>query len=176
MQMISLMDSLLKRVNLDLRCTTAVTLLLLGVPESCCVPLSDVYWRTTWIAETGRIVPSRPRAGVFRAAVLACSPQGHPPPQSHLSVFIETRTTESVNEQGCAARWQSNPTSQNRFPPALHRAASWFDFRLHLMLLFPRLKPYGILATGPRTGLVEFVSGSQPVSAVLSAHNGSILE
>lgn len=40
----------------------------------------------------------------------------------------------------------------------------------------PRLKPYGILATGPRTGLVEFVSGSQPVSAVLSAHNGSILE
>lgn len=52
MQMISLMDSLLKRVNLDLRCTTAVTLLLLGVPESCCVPLSDVYWRSTWIAET----------------------------------------------------------------------------------------------------------------------------
>ncbi|CAM9398350.1 unnamed protein product, partial [Hapterophycus canaliculatus] len=39
-----------------------------------------------------------------------------------------------------------------------------------------RLKPYGILATGPRHGLVEFVSGSQPVSAVLSAHNGSILE
>lgn len=117
MQMISLMDSLLKRVNLDLRCTTAVTLLLLGVPESCCVPLSDVYWRSTWIAETGRIVPSRSRAGVFRAAVLACSPQGHPPPQSHLSVFIETRTTESVNEQGCAARWQSNPTSQTAFLP-----------------------------------------------------------
>ncbi|CAM9876490.1 unnamed protein product, partial [Laminaria digitata] len=39
-----------------------------------------------------------------------------------------------------------------------------------------RLKPYGILATGPRHGLVQFVSGSQPVSSVLSAFNGSILE
>lgn len=49
-----------------------------------------------------------------------------------------------------------------------------------LMLYTPvcrsRLKPYGILATGPRTGLVEFVSGSLPVSEVLKAHNGSILK
>lgn len=43
MQMISLMDSLLKRVNLDLRCTTAVTLLLLGVPDVLlCTPLRRV--------------------------------------------------------------------------------------------------------------------------------------
>ncbi|CAB1107106.1 unnamed protein product [Ectocarpus sp. CCAP 1310/34] len=53
---------------------------------------------------------------------------------------------------------------------------SLMDSLLKRVNLDLKLKPYGILATGPRHGLVEFVSGSQPVSAVLSAHNGSILE
>ena len=32
------------------------------------------------------------------------------------------------------------------------------------------LTPYSILATGPTTGLVEFVTGSLPISAVLASH------
>ncbi|CAM9479394.1 unnamed protein product [Chrysoparadoxa australica] len=39
-----------------------------------------------------------------------------------------------------------------------------------------KLQPYQILATGRRDGLVQFVEGSLPVSAVLSGYNNSILE
>jgi phosphatidylinositol 3-kinase len=39
-----------------------------------------------------------------------------------------------------------------------------------------KLKPYRILATGPKDGLMEFVGGSMPVSEVLNKFNQSILE
>lgn len=53
---------------------------------------------------------------------------------------------------------------------------SLMDSLLKRVNLDLRLKPYGILATGPKQGLVQFVSGSQPISSVLSSYNGSILE
>jgi hypothetical protein len=38
------------------------------------------------------------------------------------------------------------------------------------------LKPYSILATSPTSGLVEFVSGSIPISQILANNNNSILQ
>ena len=37
------------------------------------------------------------------------------------------------------------------------------------------LKPYNILATGPTSGLVEFVQNSAPISHILTTNNNSIL-
>jgi phosphatidylinositol 3-kinase len=45
------------------------------------------------------------------------------------------------------------------------------DQLLQRVALDLKLKPYRILATGPRDGLMEFVGGSIPVSEVLSKHN-----
>ena len=38
------------------------------------------------------------------------------------------------------------------------------------------LRPYSILATSPTSGLVEFVSGSIPISQILASNNNSILQ
>ena len=38
-----------------------------------------------------------------------------------------------------------------------------------------RLKPYDILATGPKSGLVEFVQNSVPIQQILEQNNNSIL-
>lgn len=38
------------------------------------------------------------------------------------------------------------------------------------------LTPYSIIATSPTSGIVEFVDGSIPVSAILANHNGSIMQ
>mmetsp|Transcript_7222 Transcript_7222/g.16953 ORF Transcript_7222/g.16953 Transcript_7222/m.16953 type:complete len:1018 (+) Transcript_7222:108-3161(+) len=38
------------------------------------------------------------------------------------------------------------------------------------------LTPYSIIATSPTSGLVEFVGGSMPVSAVLANHNNSVMQ
>jgi hypothetical protein len=38
------------------------------------------------------------------------------------------------------------------------------------------LTPYSVIATSPMSGIVEFVDGSLPVSAILANHNGSIMQ
>ena len=38
------------------------------------------------------------------------------------------------------------------------------------------LTPYSVIATSPMSGIVEFVDGSIPVSAILASHNGSIMQ
>ena len=49
------------------------------------------------------------------------------------------------------------------------------DFLLKRVNLDLKLTPYRILATGPRDGMIEFVSNSSPISEVLTKH-GSIQE
>jgi len=49
------------------------------------------------------------------------------------------------------------------------------DFLLKRVNLDLKLTPYRILATGPRDGMIEFVSNSSPISEVLAKH-GSIQE
>ncbi|CAM9971629.1 unnamed protein product [Choristocarpus tenellus] len=58
-------------------------------------------------------------------------------------------------------------------PHSHHARRSCFEYFFSLK---HRLRPYAILATGPKDGLVQFVSDSLPVSRVLATHNGSILE
>lgn len=53
---------------------------------------------------------------------------------------------------------------------------SLMDGLLKQVNLDLRLRPYHILATGARDGLVEFVEGSLPISAILKNYQNSILE